>query len=251
MEGGLRRYCRFLRRAGRGFEPLPVTCNGVLINQEMQLDGPISLAFRGRGAEGVVGLGERPRVELYARGLLVMSAATLDEIDPPPGGCSRAQKAGGLSPVVLLNSNRLGVVLSRERPKRDRVLRELARKARKRVRRLVGRVVEEAHPRSVWERFAEACLDLCETPGRLVAGVIALAAMAVMALGALSRVPQPLPPSTVPTTRKAPVVQPSPPLIDAGPEGCPGHVDASAPRRRPPPAVLQSHGIRRRHGRGT
>ena len=80
----LRRYCRYLRTAGSKAVPLAAICNGVAINEELSVSGPVALRFSCRDAEGLVGLGERPRVELYARGLLVSSVTTLEEFSPHP-----------------------------------------------------------------------------------------------------------------------------------------------------------------------
>jgi hypothetical protein len=156
IEKGLRRYCRYLRSIGRGFAPLPITCNGMVINEPLAVDGPVTLAFKSRDAEGVVGLGKEPRVELYARGLLVMTAAVLDELDPHKTVTAKSRRVGGVAPVVLINSNRLDVVLSRQAPLSSRHLRRLERLARARVDRLVSHVVDGVCPRPWTERLRDA-----------------------------------------------------------------------------------------------
>ncbi len=151
---GLRRYCRYLRQIGPDLTPLPIRCDGTVINEDFRLDGP-SLAFRTRDAEGVVGFAEEPRVELYAHGLLVMTATVLDELLPGAAPRRERRQLKGLAPVVLINSNRLPLVMSRQHPVRNRVLRRLVRLARQRLAHLVDHVIAAACPRPGWERAAD------------------------------------------------------------------------------------------------
>ncbi len=153
---GLRRYCRYLRRSGPGVERLPVWLNGERIDEEMSLDGPFVLRFHSRAAQGVVGLGPEPRVELYARGLLVTTVSFLEELEPDGAAPTGAQTVDGLSPVILINSDDLDVVLSRRAPMQSRALRRLVRLGQKRVRRLVAHVIDRACPRPWTLRLRDA-----------------------------------------------------------------------------------------------
>jgi hypothetical protein len=182
---GLRRYCRYLRRAGSGFVPLPIRCDRIPINEPFRVPGPVSLSFASRDAEGVVGLGSEPRVELYARGLLVMTVAILDELEPGRTVPAKSRHIGGLAPVVLINSNRLELVLSRQAPLSSRVLRRLVRLARSRVRRLVNHVVDGACPRPWWERARDGASALWNSASvkRLTAAAVVGVGLALTAFG--------------------------------------------------------------------
>lgn len=132
-------YCRHLRQASRRWPrwrpspPLEVWVNGVRVDEPLSVPGPVSLHFRSRHAEGVVGLGPEPKVQLYARGLLLTEVAFLEELEPGKEVPSRAAQVGGLSPVVKLNSDRLEVVLTRRAPRQTRALRRLIRLGQSRV----------------------------------------------------------------------------------------------------------------------
>jgi transglutaminase-like putative cysteine protease len=162
VRAALRRYCRLLRRVGGGFEPLPIRVDGVAVNEPLGVPGPVSVTFRSREAEGAVGLGELPRVELHARGLLVREVAVLDELEPDWTGRVVAREVAGLSPVVVLDSQRLDVVLSRRAVVPGRPLRRLTRLARARVRRVIMGVLAGALRPSLTTRL----LDLRDALGR-------------------------------------------------------------------------------------
>ena len=188
----LRRYCRLLRRVGAGFEPLPIRVDGVPVNEPLGVPGPVALTFRSREAEGAVGLGELPRVELHARGLLVREVAVLDELEPDWTGRVVAREVAGLSPVVVLDSQRLDVVLSRRDAVPGRALRRLTRLARARVRLVVRGVLAGA----VRPTFATRLLDLRDALGRghrellLAVGILALAGLAFVVTQGMSAPPR-------------------------------------------------------------
>ncbi len=147
----LHKYCRYLRRASSR-RRLPVWFNGERIDEAMKISGPVSMRFSSKEAEGVVGLGEQPRVELYARGLWVTEVSFIEELLPEYDGPTTPVHAGGLSPVVILNSDRIDVTLSRQEPVQGKALRLLVALASERVRRLVGHVADKAFPRP-WYAF--------------------------------------------------------------------------------------------------
>ena len=66
------------------------------------------------------------------------------ELEPGRDVAPQNRQLGGLAPVVLINSNSLDVVLSRQSPLSSRALRRLVRLARVRVERLVGFVADGA-----------------------------------------------------------------------------------------------------------
>lgn len=150
----LHKYCRYLRRANSR-QAMAVVFNGQRIDEPMRVRGPVSMHFSSKEAEGVVGLAEVPRVELYARGLWVTEVSFIEELLPEYDGPTTAVHAGGLSPVVILNSEHLDVTLSRQEPVQSRELRRLVALAHERVRRLVGHVADKAFPRPWYYRLGD------------------------------------------------------------------------------------------------
>lgn len=161
----LTHYCKYLRRATRRRQPLPVTFNGRSVQEPMVLDSPVTLTFSSREAEGVVGLGPEPRVELYARGLWVTTVSVLEELDPDATARRPVSPGEGLAPVVILNSDALDVVLSRDKPIDGRALRRLLRLARARVDRLVEHAIDGVAPRSLHARTADSLRGMVRAVG--------------------------------------------------------------------------------------
>ncbi|MEE8410677.1 MAG: transglutaminase domain-containing protein, partial [Myxococcota bacterium] len=178
---GVRRYCRYLRKTGRGFEPLPITCDGQALNEPFRLPGPFSIAFKNRDVEGVVGLADEPRVELYARGLLVTTASVIEEIEPGCAVMPKHRRVGGLAPVILINSNDLDVVLSRQAPVRGRALARVVKLARMQLRRLVVRLVDGACPIPWWQRCLDGAEAFVRSPATRFAAFSAVLSVAVVA----------------------------------------------------------------------
>ncbi|MEE8410063.1 MAG: transglutaminase domain-containing protein [Myxococcota bacterium] len=184
ISGGVRRYCRYLRKTGRGFKPLPITCDGKAANEPFHLPGPFSIAFKNRDVEGVVGLADEPRVELYARGLLVTTASVIEEIEPGASVMPEHRRVGGLAPVILINADFLDVVLSRQAPVRGRALRRVIKVARTQLHRLVEQLVDGACPIPWWQRVldgAEAMLQKIHSPATRFAALSAVLGVAVVA----------------------------------------------------------------------
>jgi hypothetical protein len=170
VEQGLRTYCRYLRRNDRRASPLPLWFAGQNLVEAMALPGPLSLQFSGGAVEGAVGLGEKPLVRLFARGLPVWEGTLLGQMshlqaDPD----LRAEVASGLAPVFLLNGNHLDVTFSRSLALENRELERLRRTAKKALDRLVAGALETAFPRHglqrAWDRLRSAAARW-RRPGR-------------------------------------------------------------------------------------
>lgn len=160
VEEALMRYCSYLRRNNRQADLLPVLFEGKNIAGEMKLPGPVSLSFKNSQVEGVVGLGARPQVRLYARGLPVWQGTTLEELShtPPPRSRQRrreaAQMAQGLAPVFLVNGSSLEVNISRRKVIDNRSLQKVRTTAENALSQLVEMVADNVSPRNLFKRFA-------------------------------------------------------------------------------------------------
>ena len=162
VEESLNRYCSYLRRNTRRAGLLPVLFEGKSISGPMKLPGPVTLGFKTRRAEGVVGLGPRPQVNLYARGLPVWQGATLEELShtPPsqtPRGRRRettqaSQMAVGLAPVYLVNGSSLEVNISRRKIIDNRALQKVRETAENALSQLVEIASDRISPRNFLQR---------------------------------------------------------------------------------------------------
>ncbi len=155
-ETGLRTYCRYLRRNDRRGGMLPLWFSGRNLTEPMTLPGPLSLSFRSGPVEGAVGLGEKPEVRLYARGLPVWRGALLSQMSYlNPDADARADVGIGLAPVFLLNGNHLDVTFSRELAVENRALDLVRRKAEAALRRLLETSLETTFPRTWPQRLGD------------------------------------------------------------------------------------------------
>jgi len=128
----------FLRCRGKGGRSLVLTVNGDSMAGELELPPP-SLSFRRRGLRGVVGLGPEPWVEIFAYGLRVRDAATLNELLLEGGDARRTLPTvrEGLAPRVIIDSNELLVLMARGDAREDRALRRLVAVGHRELSRLV------------------------------------------------------------------------------------------------------------------
>lgn len=158
VEEALVLNCSYMRRNTRKSGPLPVLFKGKNITVPMKLPGPVSLAFKKRNVEGAVGLGPRPLVRLYARGLPVWHGTTLEELShTPPARTPRYQRemAEGLAPVFLLNGSNLEVNISRRKVIDNHALQRLRKTAEKNLDKLVELAADSVSPRNFPRRVKD------------------------------------------------------------------------------------------------
>lgn len=170
----VRRDARFLRRRGSLDEPLEVWVNGSRTAEKLTLPPPCAL-LRGRGWRGCVALGSEPLVEVMAFGLRVRSAATLDDLLLT--GRSPDTATSGLQPRVLLDSDRLGVLLARSDARQDRELEKLVRRARREIDRLLGRELDRHLPTSRLGRLRAVVVGIFAHGRRAGAAAVLLGAV--------------------------------------------------------------------------
>lgn len=189
------RYGRFLTRRDGSGEPLEVTVNGRAAGAELALPPP-SAEFRGKGFRGVVGLGAEPEVELFAQGLFVRSAASLQDLQE--AGMLRDDDTAedalaelpSLAPRVLIDSSELDLLLARGDARFDRHLRRVLRAAEKALGQLIERQLQLLRPqpwyRPLWGALRDRLEPLWGWP--LAAAGAAGAALGVILLGLLPAV---------------------------------------------------------------
>ncbi len=137
--------------------PLTITVNGRRVNAELTLPAP-SAAFRGKGFRGVVGLGSEPTVELFAHGLFVRSAASLQDLRRgEERRHTTAEEAlaelPSLAPRVLLDSSELDLLLARSDARQDRHLQRMLRAAERALQLLISRQLQALRPQPWYRRW--------------------------------------------------------------------------------------------------
>jgi len=182
----------FLSCRDRPEQPLEVRVNGRIVRSEPDLPPP-SLSFRRRGLRGAVALGDEPRVEIFAHGLKVRDAASLDDL-LLVGGAGRPPlpaTTGGSAPRVRIDSRDLSVLMARGDAREDHALRRLVAIGHRELGRLV-RAELDRHARATgrggigeWIRDLRAGFRL---PRAAVVGV-AVAVIAGLGWLALERWP--------------------------------------------------------------
>lgn len=160
VEAGLLTYCRYLRRNDRKGTLLPLWFSGRNLTEPMSLPGALSFSFRSGPVEGAVGLGEKPEVRLFARGLPVWRGALLSHMSYLNADSDAQADVGvGLAPVFLLNGNHLDVTFSRNLAVENRALERVRRKAEAALRRLLEASLASQFPRTMPRRLADGILS--------------------------------------------------------------------------------------------
>ena len=157
------RYGRFLTRRDEPAKPLSITVDGRPANAEFTLPAPCA-AFRGRGFRGVVGLGPQPQVELFAHGLFVRSAASLQDLQesqerPRTSTEDALAELPSLAPRVLLDSAEIDLLLARSDARQDRHLRRMLGVAENELQRLVTRQLQTLRPQPRYRLWWGALRD--------------------------------------------------------------------------------------------
>ncbi|MDJ0766310.1 MAG: transglutaminase domain-containing protein [Myxococcota bacterium] len=160
VQRALSRYCRYLRRNDATASPLPLVFDGNVVNRPYALNGSCWMTFRNGAVEGAVGLGDRPSVSLYARGLLVWRGSVLEELRYKASPSETVKFPDGLAPVFLLGGNHLSVTLDRRAVVDDKELARVRRVARQRMRELVFRYLDGIAPRPLWQRAIDRVTTL-------------------------------------------------------------------------------------------
>ncbi len=168
----------FLSCRDKPERPLEVRINGRVVRSEPELPPP-SLSFERRGLRGAVALGDEPRVEIFAHGLKVRDAASLDDLllGGRPGRPPLPATSGGSAPRVLIDSRDLSVLMARGDAREDRALRRLVAIGHRELGRLV-RAELDRHARATrhggigeWIRDLVAGIRL---PREAVIGTVAV-----------------------------------------------------------------------------
>jgi hypothetical protein len=179
----------FLRCRHRKERLLEVRVNGRLVRAEPQLRPP-SMKFRRRGLRGIVGLGREPRAEIFAHGLRVRNAATLDEL-LVEGQSTRPALTGateGLAPRVIIDSRDLEILMARGDAREDRALKRLVAVGHRELTRLVRAELDRHARLSFIARLVARANEwwLASRPTRAAVTFLVAAVLAFLAWRTLS-----------------------------------------------------------------
>lgn len=173
------------RRRDRPELPLEVVVDGRPVAAAEGVPAPL-LRFEARGLRGVVGLATEPRVELYVHGFRVRNAAVLDDLRPPADARRPAAEVlpAGVAPWIVLDSERLDLLMSRAEPRASRELERVLRIGRRQTARLVRHVLGGPAPGRRWEWLHQLRYGLAEWGRRRWPAALVLLA-AIVAIGIL------------------------------------------------------------------
>ena len=190
-----RHYGRFITRRDDPETPLPVTVDGGSANAELKLEAP-SATFSGKGFRGAVGLGAEPKVELFAQGLFVRSANSLQDLQAAGELSDDADattedvlaELPSMAPRVLIDSAELDLLLARSDARYDKHLRRILRTAEKQLSRLISRQLQALRPQPFYRVWWGALRDWLEPHlgGRLAAAGVAGLVLGLIGLWSLS-----------------------------------------------------------------
>ncbi len=133
---------------------------------------------------GAVGLGEEPEVELFAQGLFVRSASSLQdlraagELDEEATAEDVLAELPSLAPRVLVDSSQLDLLLARSDARHDKHMRRILSTAEKQLNRLVTRQLQAMRPQPFYRLWWGALRDRLEPHlgwGLAVSGLVGLA----------------------------------------------------------------------------
>ncbi len=167
----VRQDARHLRQLAPSSALVEVLVNGRPATEPITAEEP-GLLFRRSGLRGAVSLGAAPEVILLAHGLRVRSAATVDDLLLRPD--RRLKKplrvpTSGLSPNVIIDCDRLAVLMDRGDVAQDRALVAVARVIRLETRRLCEMELERLAPRTLGRKMWDGVVKR-----RVTLGVVAL-----------------------------------------------------------------------------
>jgi len=167
----VRRDARHLRQPVPSEELVEVLVNGRPATEPMTTKEP-GLMFRRSGLRGVISLGAVPEVILLAHGLRVRSAASVDDLLLRPDRRSKKPlrvPSSGLSPRVVIDCDRLAVLMDRGDVAQDRALVAVTRVIRSETRRLCEMELERLAPRTMGRRIWDVVVKQ-----RAILGIAAL-----------------------------------------------------------------------------
>jgi len=180
LEAGVLRYCRFIDRKAEKGKLLHVKFRGKLISEGLKYDDGISLKYGGRNFEGVVGLGDVPKVSLFTGGIPAWEGSTLDELSlvNNKGKDKNDYMKSGIAPVFHINGRNLRVNMSRRELIDDNSLQDVLKNSRKALNDLVQICSDHAYPRTrakkVWYRLRKIYKDITSSYWKIIMVILIL-----------------------------------------------------------------------------
>lgn len=180
LEAGVRRYCRFIDRKAEKGKLLHVIFRGKLISESLKHGDGISLKYGGRNFEGVVGLGDVPKVSLFTGGIPAWEGSTLDELSlvNNEGKDKNDYMKSGIAPVFHINGRNLRVNMSRRELIDDKSLQDVIKSSRKALNDLVQICSDHAYPRTrikkLLYRLKKVYKDITSSYWKIIMAVLIL-----------------------------------------------------------------------------
>ncbi len=178
LEAAVKRYCRFIDRKAEKGRLLHVLFRGKSISECIKFDDGISLKYGGRNFEGVVGLGDVPKVNLLTGGIPAWEGSTLDELSlvNNEGKDKNDYIKSGIAPVFYINGRNLKVNMSRRELIDDSSLQEVLKSSRKALSDLVQICSDHAYPRTrikkLWYRSRKIFKDITSSYWKIILSVL-------------------------------------------------------------------------------
>jgi len=156
VAAAVRADTRGLTRRDHPSDPVTILVNDEVIDTDRQLASP-NLTVEEPGFHVAVALEESPRVDVFAHGLRVRTTSFLDELllSETSDGPAAVELPDGLLPRVVLDSDRLEVLMARGDTREDATMRRLVRRAEQEVGLLVGEELDLIAPRPRVMRWIE------------------------------------------------------------------------------------------------
>ncbi len=169
---------RYLRRRDQPTTAIEILVNGEPVAVEVDLPSP-NVRVDEPGLRLTAALTSSPQVEVFAHGLRVRNAAFLDELllSETAEGPASSELPDGLLPRVVLDSDRLQVLLARGEAREDATLRRLVQRAEREVGLLVGAELDQIAGPQHFLRWFDGLRRVVGGPVRALAAVALLAAV--------------------------------------------------------------------------
>lgn len=133
--------------------PPTLSVAGEIVRGALDVEGVAARPLKGRGFEGAIAIAREPKIRLYARGLLVREASSLEEL-LPRGRLRAREHLPGLAVSSTVNADDLSVLLDRQHVVESPTLYRIVDAIDRQAARLERDVLERLAPLPLFARLA-------------------------------------------------------------------------------------------------